>query len=72
MNKISEVYFRLLGTIGCRARAKNEKFSAAGSRCRQNLKIRELTNRRLLHDDAVWSRHILRRRPVETGVYDSQ
>ena len=34
--------------------------------------IRERTNRRLLQDDAVGSRHILRRRPAEIGVYDSQ
>ena len=34
--------------------------------------IWELTNRRLLFDDAVWSRHFSRRRPAETGVYDSQ
>ena len=38
MNKIGEVHFRLLGTNGFQAKAKNERFIGAGSRCRQNLK----------------------------------
>ena len=36
--KISDVSFRLLGTNGFDAKAKNEKFAAVGSRCHQNLK----------------------------------
>ena len=36
--KIDEVHFRLLGTNGFHVKAKNGRFSAAGSRCRQNLK----------------------------------
>ena len=36
--KIDEVHFRLLGTNGLHVKAKNERFTAAGSRCRQNLK----------------------------------
>ena len=36
--KIGKMHFRLLGTNGVHAKATNEKFSAAGSRCRQNLK----------------------------------
>ena len=37
-NKIGKVNFRLLATNGFHLKAKNERFSAAGSRCRQNLK----------------------------------
>lgn len=37
-----------------------------------SLTNRELTNRRLLHVDSVWTRHISYRRPQEVGVYDSQ
>ena len=36
--KIGEVHFCLLSTNGFHAKAKNERFTAAGSRCRQNLK----------------------------------
>ena len=36
--KIGGVYFRLLGTNGFHVKAKNERFIAASSRCRQNLK----------------------------------
>ena len=42
--KISEVHFRLLGIIGFHVKAKNERFTAAGSRCRQNLKYENLTS----------------------------
>ena len=31
---MGEVYFRLLGTNGLRVKAKNGRFTAAGSRCR--------------------------------------
>ena len=34
--KIGEVLFRLLGTNGFHVKAKNGRFAAAGSRCRQN------------------------------------
>ena len=40
--KIGKVKFRLLGTNGFHLKAKNEIFSAAGSRCRQNLKYENL------------------------------
>ena len=36
--KIVEVRFRLLGTNGYHVKAKNKRFAATGSRCRQNLK----------------------------------
>ena len=36
--KIGEVHFRLLGTNGYHAKAKNERFTLAGSRCHENLK----------------------------------
>ena len=36
--KIGEVHFRLIGADGFHVRDKNERFTAAGSRCRQNLK----------------------------------
>ena len=38
MYKIVEVHFRLLGTNGSHAKAKNERFTAESSRCPQNLK----------------------------------
>ena len=39
LNKIGEVHFRLLGTNGYRLKAKNERFTAASSFCRQNVAI---------------------------------
>ena len=42
--KIGEVYFRLLGTNGFHVKAKNERFTAASSRCRQNLKYENFTS----------------------------
>ena len=42
--KIGEVYFRLLGTNGFHIKAENERFSAVGSRCRQNLKYENFTS----------------------------
>ena len=44
--KIGELHLRLLGTNGFHAKAKNEIFSAAGSRCRQNLKRNFFTKKR--------------------------
>ena len=41
---MGEVYFRLLGTDGLHAKAKNERFTAVGSRCRQNLKNEYFTS----------------------------
>ena len=38
MHKIGEVPFRMFGTSGLHVKAKNERFIAACSRCRQNLK----------------------------------
>ena len=37
------MHFRLLGTNGFHVKAKNERFTAASSRCRQNLKYENLT-----------------------------
>ena len=42
--KIGEVHFRLLGTNGFHVKAKNERFTAASSRCRQNLKQENFTS----------------------------
>ena len=42
--KIGGVHFRLLGTTGFRAKAKNERFTAASSRRRQNLKYENFTS----------------------------
>ena len=42
--KIGEVDFRFLGTNGFHEKAKNEKFTAASSRCRQNLKFENFTS----------------------------
>ena len=41
--KIGELHFRLLGTNGFHVKAKNERFTAANSRCRQNLKYENFT-----------------------------
>ena len=41
--KIGEVHCRLVGTDGFHAKAKNERFTAAGSRCRLNLKYENFT-----------------------------
>ena len=38
LHETSEVHFCLLGTNGFLVKAKNETFTAADSRCRQNLK----------------------------------
>ena len=40
--KIGGVDFRLLATNGFRVKAKKERFTAASSRCRQNLKYENL------------------------------
>ena len=37
-DKMGEMHFRVFGTNGFHAKAKNEGFTAASSRCRQNLK----------------------------------
>ena len=42
--KIGEVNFRVLGTNGYRVKAKNKKFTAATSRCSQNLKYENFTS----------------------------
>ena len=42
--KLGEVYFRFLGTNGFHVKAKNERFFATGSRCRQNLKYENFTS----------------------------
>ena len=38
MFKIGGVHFHFLGMNGFHVKAKNERFTAASSRCRQNLK----------------------------------
>ena len=42
--KIGDVHFRLLGTNGFHVKARNEKFTAVGSFCRQNLKHENFTS----------------------------
>ena len=42
--KIGEVHFRLLGTNSFHVKAKSERFTAASSRCRQNLKYENFTS----------------------------
>ena len=39
--KVDEVHFRFLGTNGFHVKAENEGFTAAGLRCRQNLKYEQ-------------------------------
>ena len=41
--KIGGVHFRLLGTNGFHVKAKKERFTAASSRCRQNIKYENFT-----------------------------
>ena len=42
--KIGGVHFRLLGTNGFHVKAKSEGFTAASSRCRENLKYENFTS----------------------------
>ena len=42
--KIGELHCRLLGTNGFHEKAKSERFTAASSRCRQNLKCENFTS----------------------------
>ena len=42
--KIDEVLFRLLGKNGFHVKAKNERFTTAGLRCRQNLKYKNFAS----------------------------
>ena len=42
--KVGEVHLRLNGTNGFHVKAKNESFTAAGSRRRQNLKYENYTS----------------------------
>ena len=43
--KIGAVHFRLLDTNGFHVKARNERFTAAGSRCSQNLKYETITSK---------------------------
>ena len=60
--KIGELHFRLLGTNGFHDKAKNERFTAASSRCRQNLKCENL-RRRL----ATTSKHCTKKRAARAA-----
>ena len=42
--KICEVHFCLVDTNGIHVKAENERFTAAGLRCRQNLKHENFTS----------------------------
>ena len=44
LRKIGEPHFRLLGTNGFHAKAKSQRFTAARSRCRPNLKYENFTS----------------------------
>ena len=48
--KIGGVHFRWLGTNGFQVKAENERFTAASSRYRQNLKYENFTSTRRLAD----------------------
>ena len=55
--EIGELHFRVFGTNGFHIKAKNERFTAASSRCRQNLKYANFTSsfgrlRQKLHQKA--------------------
>ena len=38
LSKVGGMYFRALSTNGFHVKTKNDRFTATGSRCRQNLK----------------------------------
>ena len=42
--KIDDLLFRLLSTNGFHVKAKSDRFTAASSRCRQNLKYENFTS----------------------------
>ena len=42
--KIGDAHFRFLGTNGYHAKTKNERFTAASSRCCQNLEYENFTS----------------------------
>ena len=42
--KIGDVQFRMFATNSFHVKAENERFAAAGSRCRQNLKYENFTS----------------------------
>ena len=42
--KIGELHFRMLGANDFHVKAKSERFTAASSRCRQNLKYENFTS----------------------------
>ena len=42
--EIGGVHFRLLGANGFHLKAKNERFTAAGSLCRQNIAFEKFTS----------------------------
>ena len=44
LHKIGGVHFRLLGTNVFHVKLKNERFTVASSRCRQNLKYENFTS----------------------------
>ena len=44
LHKIGEVHFDLLGTNAFHVKAKNGRFTAAGSRCCQNLKCEKFAS----------------------------
>ena len=44
LNKVVEMHFRLLGTNGYHVKVNNKRFTAAGSRYRQNLKYENFTS----------------------------
>ena len=53
--KIGELHLLLLGTKGFHTKAKNKRFTAAGLRCRQNLKMK-FSRRRLADYDKNWTK----------------
>ena len=70
--EITEVYFRLLGTKDFHVKAKDERFTAADWRCRQNLKYENLTSsfgrlRQKLHTQKACRRGITMLFPHSTN-----
>ena len=65
--KIGGVHFRLLGTNVFHLKLKNEGFTAASSRCRQNLKYENFTSSFGRLRQNIASKHCIKKRAARTA-----
>ena len=73
--KVGETEFRLLGTNGFHIKAKKERFSAAGLRCRLNLKfyviVWQTSSKNCTKKRAAWAaRLFFVNRPIKSMISD--